>query len=139
MIWKDKYKIGVPQVDAQHEELFDRVTVFVDTLRSDRAWEEKVSKVNETLAFMKDYVVTHFQDEEAYQEAIGYPQFEEHKKKHNDMVAYVGEVSEQYEKDGFREIMMQQFAGKLVTWLVNHVVAEDQKIADFVRSKEDRQ
>jgi hemerythrin len=31
---------------------------------------------------------------------------------------------------------MQQFAGKLVTWLVNHVVADDQKIADYANQGE---
>ena len=136
MIWKDKYKVGDPQIDAQHEELFARVTSFVETLRSDREWDEKVSNVNDTLAFMKDYVVTHFQEEEAYQEEIGYPGLPEHRKTHQDMVDYVGLISEQYEKSGYREITMQQFAGKLVTWLVNHVVSEDQKIADFAKSKE---
>lgn len=136
MIWKEKYKVGVPLIDAQHEELFSRVGSFLTTLRSDKEWGEKVSKVNDTLDFMKDYVVTHFQDEEVYQEKISYPHYAEHKKIHDGMVAYVAEVSEQYEKFGFKEIHMQQFAGKLVTWLVNHVVAEDQKIADYVRSKE---
>lgn len=138
MIWKDKYKVGVPQIDTQHEELFSRVTVFVETLRSEKEWEEKVNSVNETLAFMKDYVVTHFQDEEAYQKEIDYPHLEAHKKIHNDMVAYVGMFSEQYEKDGYKEIQLQQFAGKLVTWLVNHVVSEDQKIADFAGMREDK-
>lgn len=135
MIWKDKYEIGVPEVDDQHRELFARVGSFLNTLRSDSPWEEKVNKVNETVAFMKDYVVTHFQDEEAYQEKIGYPGLDHHKKIHEGMVAYVAEVSAQYEQQGFKEIHMQQFAGRLVTWLVNHVVAEDQKIADYARSK----
>ena len=139
MIWKEKYKVGVPQIDAQHEELFSRVTAFVETLRSDTGWEEKVKKVNETLDFMKDYVVTHLRDEEDYQEEVGYPRLPEHKKIHDDMVVYVGEIAEKYEKEGYREIVMQQFAGKLVTWLVNHVVVEDQKIADYVRSKEGQQ
>ena len=138
MIWKEKYKIGVPEIDAQHMELFSRVGSFLNTLRSDTKWEEKVNKVNETVAFMKDYVITHFRDEEAYQEEIGYPERDRHKKIHDGMVEYVAEVSEQYEKFGFKEIHMQQFAGKLVTWLVNHVVAEDQKIADYARSREGR-
>lgn len=136
MIWKEKYKVGVPQIDAQHEELFSRVTAFVETLRSNREWSEKVSQVNATLEFMKDYVVTHFRDEEAYQDEIGYPESEAHKKIHNDMVAYVGTVSEQYEKNGYEEALIQQFAGKLLAWLINHVAAGDQKIADYARRKE---
>lgn len=135
MIWKEKYKIGVPEIDRQHEELFARVSTFMQTLRSDKPWEEKVAKVNETLEFMKDYVVTHFQDEEAYQAEIGYPYLEKHREVHNNMVAYVGAVSEEYEKEGFKEDLMQQFGGKLLAWLINHVVAEDQKIAEYARSK----
>ncbi|MDF2656824.1 MAG: hemerythrin-like metal-binding protein [Bacillota bacterium] len=139
MIWRDKYKVGVQEIDAQHEELFARVTAFVETLRSDKEWSEKVSQVNETLSFMKDYVVTHFQDEEVYQAEIGYPEAGAHKKVHNDMVAYVGAVSEQYEKNGYEEVLIQQFAGKLLAWLINHVAADDQKIADYARKKEAEQ
>lgn len=136
MIWKEKYKIGVPIIDSQHEELFSRVASFIETLRSNKAWEDKVEKVNETLEFMKGYVVTHFADEERYQQEIGYPYFSEHQKIHQGMVAYVQSVSEEYEKEGFKEELMQQFGGKLLAWLINHVVSEDQKIAEYVRSKE---
>jgi len=137
MIWKEKYKVGVSVIDQQHEELFRRVSTFVETLRSEQKWEQKVEKVNDTLTFMKDYVVTHFQDEEAYQDEIGYPGREEHRKIHNDMVAYVVSVSEQYEKEGCKEELMQQFAGKLLTWLINHVAAADQKIAEYAKRQEE--
>ncbi|MDD3269555.1 MAG: hemerythrin family protein [Syntrophomonadaceae bacterium] len=133
MIWKDRYKLGVTLIDEQHQELFTRVSDFVEVLRSSVPWEQRVEKVNETLNFMKDYVVTHFHDEEKYQKQIGYPEFAAHKKIHNDMVKYVAEVASQYERDGYNEQLMQQFAGKLLAWLINHVASEDQKVADFVR------
>lgn len=136
MIWKEKYKIGVPLIDQQHEELFRRVTDFVETVRKPIAWEEKTGKVQETLDFMKDYVVTHFHDEEAYQRKIGYPLMDAHRKIHNDMVRYVADTARQYEENGYKEQLIQQFAGKLLAWLINHVASEDQKIANFVREKE---
>lgn len=135
MIWKEKYRIGVPLIDGQHEELFRRVTEFVETLRSSGGWEQKVKQVNETLTFMNGYVVTHFHDEEAYQKKIGYPEWEKHKKIHDDMVRYVGEVTAEYEQEGYQEPLMQQFGGKLLAWLINHVAAEDQKIADYAKEK----
>ena len=52
------------------------------------------------------------------------------------MVAYVVSVSRQYEESGNQEQLMQQFAGRLLAWLINHVASEDQKIADFARRKE---
>lgn len=135
MLWKEKYMVGVPRIDQQHEELFSRVTAFVETLRSDKPWEQKLEKVNETLEFMKGYVVTHFADEEAYQAAIGYPHYQEHQKIHQKMVAYVVAVSDEYAKEGFKEELMQQFGGKLIAWLINHVMADDQKIAEYAGSK----
>lgn len=136
MIWKEKYRIGVPLIDKQHEELFRRVTDFVETLRSPAEWRDKAAKVDETLLFMKEYVISHFHDEEVYQKKIGYPGFEAHRKIHNDMVRYVASVAEQYEKDSSDEKLMQQFAGKLLAWLINHVAAADQKIAEYARQME---
>ncbi|MEM1485112.1 hemerythrin family protein [Oscillospiraceae bacterium PP1C4] len=137
MVWKEKYKIGIALIDEQHEELFRRVSDFMQVLRSSAEWEQKIPKVNETLLFMKDYVITHFRDEEAYQREIGYPEREEHRKIHVDMIRYVGEVAEQFEREGYKKELIQQFGGKLLAWLINHVAATDLKIAEYVNSKEE--
>lgn len=134
MLWKDKYNIGVALIDEQHRELFRRVDDFLSVVRSDVSWENKVGKVNETLEFMKEYVVTHFRDEEEYQRSVGYPSLDSHRDIHDGMVRYVVEVADQYEREGCREQLMQQFAGRLLAWLINHVASEDQKIAQFVKN-----
>jgi len=135
MLWKDNYELGVPQIDAQHKELFKRVESFLQVLRSGDSWDEKVLKVNETLEFMKRYVVEHFRDEEEYQKSIDYPGYEAHKQIHNDMVNYVVEFSKQYEQSNNDEQLIQQFGGKLLAWLINHVAAEDQRIAHYAIKK----
>ena len=66
MLWKEKYQVGVPLIDEQHEELFKRVNNFIEIIRSGDSWQDKVQSVNETLEFMKLYVVEHFRDEEKY-------------------------------------------------------------------------
>ena len=132
MIWKEKYRLGVLMIDKQHMELFRRVTDFVETVRRPVAWEEKRGAVDTTLAFMKDYVVTHFRDEEALQRAAGYPRLVAHAEIHRGMVAYVADIARQYEGGGCEEQLMQQFSGKLLAWLINHVAFEDQKIADYI-------
>ncbi len=135
MLWKDKYELHVPLIDTQHRELFQRVELFLQTLRSPSSWEEKVQRVNETLEFMNDYVVEHFRDEEAYQQEIGYPGYEAHRQIHADMVRYVLQVTAQYQREGCNEQLMQQFAGRLLAWLINHVAAEDQRIAAYAIEK----
>ncbi len=134
MIWKEKYKIGVPLIDQQHKELFHRVEDFVVILRSDGAWEEKLAKVKSTMEFMKDYVVVHFHDEEEYQKKVDYPGREMHKKIHTDFAAEVLEFARKFSDEGYDEDLVQKFAGKLLAWLINHVAAEDQRIGRWVES-----
>lgn len=135
MLWKDNYELGVPVIDAQHKELFRRVESFLQVLRSEDSWTAKISKINETLEFMKRYVVEHFRDEEVYQQSIDYPGYAAHKELHNGMVNYVLEVSKQYEQSNNNEQLMQQFGGRLLAWLINHVAAEDQRIAEYAIKK----
>lgn len=135
MFWKDKYELGVLLLDQQHRELFGRVEAFMQALRSDASWDAKVRQVNQTLEFMKSYVVEHFRDEEAYQTRIGYPGYEAHRKLHAGMVQYVVDMAAEYERRGFDEQLMQQFGGRLLAWLINHVASEDQHIADYAREK----
>ncbi|HOQ13821.1 MAG TPA: hemerythrin family protein [Bacillota bacterium] len=135
MLWKEKYELGVEQVDNQHRELFRRVDTFLHTLRSSTSWDERVRKVNETLDFMNGYVIEHFRDEEEYQKKIGYPRYEEHKKIHADMLNYVVHVTKEYKDKGYNEQLIQQFAGRLLAWLINHVAAEDQLIGVYAKEK----
>ena len=65
-MWKDSYRLGVDQIDTQHRELF-RMTAELVSASKGTATEEDCQKA---LGFLKDYVIRHFRDEEAYQEAI---------------------------------------------------------------------
>jgi hemerythrin len=130
-MWKEKYKIGVELIDRQHRELFRRVSDFVKTVQGEGEWEEKLSKVKETLEFMKEYVITHFNDEEIYQKEIDYPEYEKHRQIHQKFKDEVGKYVEKFQQEAYSEETVQEFGGKLMAWLINHVAGEDQKIGYF--------
>jgi hemerythrin len=135
MMWKEKYRIGIPLVDRQHKELFDRVEQFVTALRKDGEWAEKLPEIKKTMAFMQNYVVDHFAAEEAYQKQIGYPEREQHHQIHQDFTNYVMQCAADFEKNGYPEQDVQKFAGKLLAWLINHVVATDLKMSRYVKKE----
>ncbi|MDO7785884.1 bacteriohemerythrin [Desulforamulus aquiferis] len=135
MMWKDKYKIGVPLIDQQHEELFKRVSDFIKTVRQEGIWETKLAKVKENMAFMQEYVVVHFADEEAYQEKIQYPDLENHKQVHAKFKDAVNGYVLRLEQEGYSEELVQEFSGKLMAWLIMHVAAMDQKLGEYVVSQ----
>lgn len=134
-MWKEKYRIGVEEIDNQHQELFNRVSDFIKTVRSEGDWEDKLEKVKETLDFMKDYVVTHFDSEEEFQKKINYPYQEEHKQVHERFKGEIGKFADKFEKEGYDEELLQEFSGKLMTWLIYHVAGDDQKLGEFVESQ----
>lgn len=136
MIWKEKYKIGIQTIDEQHEELFRRVSDFIEALREDRPWIHKLPKVQETMEFMQNYVVIHFDYEEKYQQSIQYPEQEAHHKIHEDFKNEVNHFVQKFTQEGYTEEGVQQLAGKLMAWLINHVAATDLKMAEYVRSQE---
>lgn len=132
MMWKDKYKIGVELVDEQHKELFKRVSDFIAVVQSKDPWENKIGKVKETMEFMQDYVVVHFNEEEVYQAKINYPYIEEHKKAHEDFKNGVYEYAKIFLEEGITQEKTQEFAGKLMAWLIMHVAKMDQRIGEYV-------
>lgn len=136
MMWKESYRLGVPLIDEQHKELFERVGAFVRTLRGPELWEDKLDEVKETLDFMKVYVVEHFDDEEAYHEKVEYPDRANHRKIHASLKRDVYEFEQEFSKDHTNEELVQQFAGRLLAWLINHVVAIDLDLARWVEGSD---
>lgn len=132
MIWKEKYKIGISTIDKQHEELFSRVADFLQAIRQEGCWEEKVEKVKDTMVFLQEYVVIHFNYEEEYQQTLGYPDCEEHHNIHEVFKADIQSMAQEFADAGYREEAVQKLAGRLLAWLINHVVAADQKMAQYV-------
>ncbi len=76
MMWKDSYRLGVERIDHQHIELF-RMTEELVNAGKNGAEVETYQKI---LAFLKDYVIYHFRDEEAYQESVHYNGLAAHKR-----------------------------------------------------------
>ena len=124
MMWKDSYRLGVERIDNQHIELF-RMTEDLVSAVKDGGCVETYQKI---LGFLKDYVIYHFRDEEAYQASIHYSGLEEHKKEHRQFTQTVLSYERRLKENGFDEKTMKDLAGTVTAWLIYHVVDTDQKI-----------
>lgn len=134
-MWKDKYKVGVGLIDDQHKELFNRLSTFVQIIQSADNWDDKLDNIKETLDFLKDYVVYHFNDEEAYQERINYPYIVEHKKAHEEFKNEINDYVTLLEQGGFTQEKMQELSAKLMTWLIVHIGRIDQKLGEYAKDQ----
>lgn len=133
-MWKDKYKVGVELIDEQHEELFGRLSRFIKVVQDEGPWDEKIDEVKETLNFLQEYVVYHFDAEEGYQEKINYPEIESHKEEHAKFKETINDYVLIFEQGGFTEEKIQELSAKIMTWLIMHVGRVDQELAKYVNS-----
>jgi len=61
--WKSSYELGNEAVDSQHRMLFELVSGLVSSCMDGT----DVTKLSETLGFLANYTVKHFEDEEGLQ------------------------------------------------------------------------
>jgi hemerythrin len=130
-MWRDKYKIGIEKIDEQHEKFFCIISEFLFLLRMKGNWEDKIPKVKETLEFTQNYFVIHCEEEESYQKEINYPELINHKELHDQLKHEMCMFSEQFNNEGYNEVLAQKFASKLLYWLLNHVGLCDKQMAYF--------
>ncbi len=55
--WKDDYKIGVEQIDKQHQKLFEIANEAYNLLKNDFCYD-KFDQIIQILAELRDYAVS---------------------------------------------------------------------------------
>jgi len=126
-MWKDSYLVGVELIDNQHKHLFKAIESLINSLKFLKKTNYK-KQLYETTAFMKEYCLTHFNDEQEYMKSIGFEGYEVHKQKHDKLLDDAMEYRNKLLKTNFDRHIVEGFLGFLTTWIIYHIGVEDQQI-----------
>ena len=88
--WTDELSVGVVEIDNQHKELISRVSGLLSAMSKGKG----KSEVAETLDFLADYVVVHFNTEERIMKEREYPGLDHHRRQHAVFSEKVSELRE---------------------------------------------
>ena len=122
MQWKNEFKIGIPVIDAQHEQLFS----CDNELREALANGLKPSVVDQILTQLGFYVSRHFSLEEQYMKASSYPGLHEQIEAHGYFSTRFAEIQADFKKNGLGPAIVHAIQEELGLWLKNHVLGLDQ-------------
>src|SRR5512138_3074804 len=128
--WSPALAVGVPEIDAQHQELFRRAERLITALRSGDRRE-----VEPLVRYLTAYVVEHFAAEERYMREIGYPGLEGHRAAHDTFRGDRAERIADYERKGPTPLVALTMHNWLSDWLRRHTGGLDQEIGRFAESK----
>jgi hemerythrin len=128
--WSPALAVGVPEIDAQHQELFRRAERLVTALRAGERGE-----VERLVKYLTAYVVEHFAAEERYMREIGYPGLEGHRAAHDTFREDFAEMVADYGKKGPTPLVALTMHNWLSDWLRRHVGGLDVEIGRFADAK----
>ena len=124
--WDPALETGIPIVDEQHQSLFRQVDDLLDPSKADR--------VEETLAFLGDYVIINFGTEELMQKASKYPKAADHKKQHDDFIVVLTGLKTEYKSSGGGMLMLMKITKLALDWLQNHISGSDKEFGDYFKA-----
>lgn len=129
--WNESLAIGVEEIDEEHKGIIIKFEELYQKMRQGKGHEMYL----EIIDFLEDYINTHLEHEEAYQQKINYPDFDAHKAKHDEFRKIVHEIKEEtHEEISHKDLI--EVNQLMKNWLINHIMEVDAKIGEFVKENE---
>ena len=127
--WSDSLSVGVPQMDEEHRQF---IVLANDLNQAVLACEDKVA-VEFRMNQMLNQVAVHFSHEEALFDRLKFPLAAVHRVQHAELKAKFDRVMNEF-KDSDISYVWALKGLQLKQLLIEHLLQEDMKYRDFVRS-----
>jgi hemerythrin len=128
--WSKSFETGHPVVDGQHKNLFK----LINNLNLDLSDKESKHLYNEAIEILSAYVSTHFMTEEDLMKTISYPEYESHKREHDNLKEQSEKLITLFRLD---KVDLTATIYKFFSdWLKNHIQVIDKKMIDWLKVNE---
>jgi len=129
--WTSTLSVGVPELDAQHQELFRRIDrLLTAVLHQDRSEAERL------LTWLKGYVRDHFAAEERLMAETEYPDAERHVLEHREFARRLAQVDADFAAQGPTAAVVFALEQQAVGWLKDHVYFTDVALGRYVQARQ---
>jgi hemerythrin len=129
--WTSYLSVGIDFIDDQHKELFNRINILLEACNNGKGKDI----ISGTLDFLQEYVVQHFQAEEDYMTRFNYPDYAKHKAQHEQFIADLRKIKDQFEAEGASGLIVIQTNRVVVNWLNKHIRNVDTLFGEFLKGK----
>ena len=117
------YKTGIPEIDKEHEYLFQLLNNAIHSLNSEQAAIQDLAA--DLISNLKKYALNHFAHEEAYMKNIDDPELPRQKREH---AASTKKMNEFIVDDSLKVRDVEELLQYIVRWLFGHILASDMMI-----------
>lgn len=130
-LWKKEFELGIGSIDDQHKMLLEIGNRINDLLINHEEDDDNYDEIFTVIEELKDYTVYHFSTEEELFIKYKYPEYDEHKKEHDDFIAYIESVNLENIDDN-QKMFLKELLGKIVQWVFKHIITTDFMYKDYL-------
>lgn len=123
--WHARFSVGHPEIDQQHQRLFELVNHFDDVLKM--GLQEELPLIVDDLRALSE---VHFRFEEELIQRSGFPQVAEHRKMHDELLDQVRMMRGSLAVGG--HVSHKAVVRFLADWLQNHILREDMEYKPYL-------
>jgi len=124
--WKPEFDIGETRIDIQHRHLVSLINMLHAGVNADM----DLTVVGHILDELSMYIAIHFNYEEKWMEAVGFPELDKHRALHKDLRDELEKFQVEYDHDPNQPC--GELCDFLQKWLMEHVMEEDAKFKPYV-------
>jgi len=127
--WSDELSVGVDKIDDEHRVLIGIANELITAVRAGG----DTAVVSDIINRLREYTVSHFNNEETLMRDVDYPELHAHLNAHarlkDGVKIYRRQIYEQ--SDVTANDILQFVKG----WLLGHILQHDRDLARFIREK----
>jgi hemerythrin len=130
-IWKKEFELGIPSIDEQHKNLLEIGNKISNLLMAHEEGDDNYEDIFNVIEELKAYTIYHFDTEEELFVKYDYPNYESHKKEHDDFIDYVESVDFGV-IDENQKLFLKELLEKVIKWVFNHILTTDYLYKDHM-------
>ena len=119
--WKESLKIGHPEIDKQHQRLFELTNALMAA--------DDVSAVRRLLMQLYKHTREHFELEEALMRQLNFPDINAHTDGHNRLLARLNGISQEVGQGLLDKSAVATLMGD---WALRHISHDDARLSAFI-------
>lgn len=127
--WTSSLQLSIEEIDTHHKELVRLINQLHKAMRMQKGASRLESILNDLL----DYTVFHFGFEEELFARFGYPEKENHKEIHKNLIAKIKSFKDDFQHG--KSTVSLDLMDFLKDWLKDHILKTDKKYVPFLKDK----
>lgn len=127
--WDPALEVGHGQLDADHQALVAALNSLQAAVEAGMDQRE----LDRALAFLRDYTVSHFAEEERLMLQHRYPRASAHFAAHSALLIQVSDLRAAHRAG--QADLTSQVVGLLGSWLQDHIQGEDKVLGAFLKTR----